>query len=67
MLIFFEEIAATEYEGCFLDDIHDRDFIESTLWLEPQTMTVEACADYCIALDHPYMGLQVCYTSGYIV
>ena len=30
-------------------------------------MTVEACADYCIALDHRYMGLQVSYTLGYIV
>ena len=68
MLFFFiEEAVTTEYEGCFLDDIHDRDFIESTLWLEPQKMTVEACVDYCIALDHRYMGLQVSYTLGYIV
>ena len=52
------------YEGCYRDDIRNRDFIQSTKWVDTVEMTRERCASHCfVDLGYPYMGLQVSFIS----
>ena len=49
-----------EFVDCYWDDIWDREFIQTTLWVDHVGMTREKCARYCHDdLDLAYIGLQV--------
>ena len=59
--IFLSAFSLT-YEGCYRDDIRNRDFIQSTKWVDTVEMTRERCASHCfLDLGYPYMGLQVSF------
>ena len=60
--IIFLSAFTTSYEGCFRDNVHNRDLIESTKLKDKTGMTIEKCADHCfnkLAERYQYMGLQV--------
>ena len=65
-MYFFPAIQSEDWElvmefvDCFWDDIWDREFIQTTLWVDHVGMTREKCARYCHDdLDLAYIGLQV--------
>ena len=61
---FFLSAFSLTYQGCFRDDISNRDFIQSTKWIDTEKMTKERCAFLCFRyLGHQYMGLQVSFVS----